>query len=230
MASEIRIEKRQSGIPSSSDTCYMEATKTAHIKDAKHWNVFDCNPVGPVTPLPDRGNVIALAGSETPLTSTSASSTSLRLTSSNGDEMELTGSSPDVGTPKSHVFNPFAPGPEEMNLAPRKMPLEESRSRVARRLLFDSDCNSVESLGEEYEESLLDAIYESILDFVLSKQVAEISSLNLPLECSLLNVFQTPRHLPRLTGFADTCPGAPMKPLGGSRVFTHTSLYRKLEF
>ncbi|KAG9443363.1 hypothetical protein H6P81_014703 [Aristolochia fimbriata] len=226
MASEIRIENMDSGTPCSSSKSFsLETNEIAQIKDAKNCIVFDSNPLGPKTPLPERGNVIALAGSETPLTSISASSTSLRLTSSGSDGNGLTGPSPDVSTPKNHVFDPFAPGPDELIHAPRKKPLEESRSRVARRLVFDSDCNFIERFGdEESEESLLEAIYESILDVVLSKQVTEIPSKNFALGCSSFSVFQTPRHLPPLTGFADTCPGAPMKPLGGSKTFTHTSI------
>ncbi|KAG9443364.1 hypothetical protein H6P81_014704 [Aristolochia fimbriata] len=237
---EIRMEKLESAIPCST---FMEVSGVTEVEDGKHCSVFDCNNIGPRTP-PDRGNEIAAVGSDSPLTSTSASLTPSR------EKVSDSGSTPDICTPVSHIFNPFAPGPEELALAPRKRPLGESRSLVARKLNFESNAKSLEGLiDEEAEESFLEAMYESIMDVVASVQVDEVLSKNLPLESDLIGQveapkqvhrlasggaetlqFETPKHLPRLTGVAETCPGAPMKPVGRSKALTDRSLCRKLEF
>ncbi|XP_068668981.1 unknown protein 1-like [Aristolochia californica] len=231
MGSEIGIEKLESVIPCSTcESSYLDLSGVANIKETKHFSVLDCNPIGPRTPA-DRGNEIAGVGSDSPLTSSSSSSTPLREKVSDSDATEWTGSTPDICTPRSHVFNPFAPGPEELALAPRKKPLGESRSQVARKLKFDSDSKSMEGLdGEESEESFLEAMYESIMDVVVSVHVDEVSSKNLSPENGPFLQFETPKHLPLLTGIAETCPGAPTKPLGRSKGLTDTSLCRKLEF
>ncbi|XP_068668868.1 unknown protein 1-like [Aristolochia californica] len=212
MGSEIRIEKLESAIPCSTcESSYLDGIGITENKDA--------NTMGPRTPA-DRGNEIAVVGSDSPLTSSSASSTPLREKVSDSDATEWTGPTPDICTPRSHVFNSFAPGPEELALAPRKKPLGESSSRVARKLKFDSDSRSLEKGvgGDESRESILEAM------------VDEISSKNLPPENGPFVQFETPKHLPRLTGIAETCPEAPMKPLGRSKALTDTSLCRKLEF
>ncbi|KAK9289323.1 hypothetical protein L1049_007478 [Liquidambar formosana] len=137
-------------------------------------------------------------------------------------------------TPKDNVFNPFAPGPDEMMLAPQcKKDMGESRISVARRLNFDSstkfsvaDGNHVENLSDE--EMLLESVYGSLLEAIVSKQTEDVLAEISPPELNS-DGFKTPTSAPRLNGVAEICPGAPMKPtrkLGN----TDLGLCRKLEF
>lgn len=139
-----------------------------------------------------------------------------------------------LSTPKRGVFDPFAPGPDNLMMAPLSMKyLEESRNFVARRLNFN--CIMTENVCEErvYEsdfedDMLLEAIYYSLLEVIICKHaedmVGEISAVD-----SSPDAVKTPPFAPRLTGIAETCPGAPLKSVKKSRNID-LSLCRKLEF
>ncbi|KAK9068962.1 hypothetical protein SSX86_013078 [Deinandra increscens subsp. villosa] len=138
-------------------------------------------------------------------------------------------------TPKAAVFDPFAPGPDRLMLAPCTMKFfQESRSFVERRLDFNSltkkDGEHVyESALENHDDDmLLEAVYDSLLECILSKQaedvLGEISAVDSSPDAPV-----TPPFGPRLTGIAETCPGAPLKPVKKSRCID-LSLCRKLEF
>ncbi|XP_050213179.1 uncharacterized protein LOC126664708 [Mercurialis annua] len=136
---------------------------------------------------------------------------------------------------------------------------EEARSNAVRRLNFSSSFKGFDSkVGScDEEESISDAemfesVYESLLEAILSKQTESVlaeQSANMESEAVLSkqtemivaeqstnmesdsdsDACKTPPSAPRLTGIADTCPGAPMKPTGNSRIFDF-GLCRKLEF
>ncbi|KAL8214837.1 hypothetical protein R6Q57_004286 [Mikania cordata] len=103
--------------------------------------------------------------------------------------------------------------------------LEESRGYAARRLTFIStkirkDC---ERLAED-DDMLLEAVYDSILECIVSDMVGEISAFDLSTDG-----LRTPRFAPRLTGIAEICPGPPLKSVKKPRNID-LSLCRKLEF
>ncbi|XP_038702205.1 uncharacterized protein LOC119998830 isoform X2 [Tripterygium wilfordii] len=104
-------------------------------------------------------------------------------------------------TPKGGVFDPFAPGPDRLAPAP---------------FCFMS------------EEEMFDALYENLLEVIVTKQAEDALSEISNIVCDF-DACQTPPSAPRLTGIADTCPGAPIKPTGKSRNFD-LGLCRKLEF
>lgn len=135
-------------------------------------------------------------------------------------------------TPKEGVFDPFAPGPDKLTNAPLSMKhLEESRSYVARRLNFNSLLTKKDSEKREFgfdDESLLEAIYDSLLEAIISQQAADILD-EMTAIGSNNDVLETPPSAPRVSGIADTCPGAPMKPVKKSRNID-LSLCRRLDF
>lgn len=142
-------------------------------------------------------------------------------------------------TPKDAVFDPFAPGPDSMGRArpPHyKKYLDELSMSVARQLNFEPSFDAVqhqnslldaESLSDQ---DMLESVYESLLEVIVSKQTegffAQMSNVEYDSEDC-----KTPRSPLRLTGRADTCPGAPLKlnPVGKPRN-TLMGLCKKLEF
>ncbi|XP_027173399.1 uncharacterized protein LOC113773070 [Coffea eugenioides] len=149
-----------------------------------------------------------------------------------------------VCTPKYSVFDPFAPGPNNtFLLAPHPTEYIQGSGdnvvrRRRRRLTFgDSTCgcvphtNTVTAITEEEEETLFQTVYESLLEAIISTQTKGIPSPGRSLSQTSVVVdgFGTPRSATSLSGVAETCPRAPVKP---SREITriHTGLCRKLEF
>ncbi|KAJ7961025.1 PR domain zinc finger protein 8, putative isoform 1 [Quillaja saponaria] len=138
-------------------------------------------------------------------------------------------------TPKEGVFDPFAPGPEDMLRAPRcEKYLDELRSNVARRLSFDTTISVVEpeNPGDDAEslsdQEMFESVYENLLEAIVLMQtegfLAEISNIQYDaVDC------KTPPLAPRLNGTTDTCPDAPLKPASKSRNI-YLGLCRKLEF
>ncbi|EEF30577.1 conserved hypothetical protein [Ricinus communis] len=147
-------------------------------------------------------------------------------TNQNQDPLTNIDSSSSPRTPKDGVFDPFAPGPEDKAWAPQcKKYSDEARSSVARRLNFSS---SFKGLGDECagdcvesisDEQMFESVYENLLEAIVSKQtecsLAELSKMELDSDSCL-----TPSSAPRLTGVADACPGAPMKPTGNFSCLT----------
>ncbi|XP_027336688.1 cyclin-dependent protein kinase inhibitor SMR11-like [Abrus precatorius] len=129
-------------------------------------------------------------------------------------------------TPKDGVFDPFAPGPDNMARAPHSNKyLDEYRTTVARRLNFHSSFDAdVESLSDE---DMVESVYENLLQVIVSKQ-AEAAWL-LSQMSNHSDDCKTPPCPLRFTGISDTCPGAPMKPAGKPRNI-QVGLCKKLEF
>ncbi|KAL4587239.1 hypothetical protein LXL04_000107 [Taraxacum kok-saghyz] len=185
----------------------------------------------PITPDSNKETADLMSAFTSPLTILSSPLT----THHSGDDcyMNLEDDDESPGTPKEGVFDPFAPGPDKLMNAPLSLKqLEESRSYVARRLNFNNsnftkkDCEKRESGFED--EVLLEAVYDSLLEAIISKQaediLAEMTAVGL--SCDGL---ETPPSAPRVSGIADTCPGAPMKPIRKSRNID-LSLCRRLDF
>lgn len=137
-------------------------------------------------------------------------------------------------TPKDDVFDPFAPGPDDLALAPFcNKYLHVSKGIIARRLNFDF--SSIGTLEEEEagaqslsDEEMLESVYENLLEVIVSKQTEGLLSGISHDDCDS-DGFKTPPSAPRLSGVADTCPGAPMKPTGKPRKID-LGLCRKLDF
>ncbi|KAK7386094.1 hypothetical protein VNO78_26038 [Psophocarpus tetragonolobus] len=117
-------------------------------------------------------------------------------------------------TPKDGVFDPFAPGPDNMARAPSSNKYLDEYRTVARRLDFHPHADA-DTLSDE---DMVESVYENLLQVIVSKQAEEMSD-----DC------QTPSSMPRLTGTADTCPAAPIKPAGKPRNI-ELALCKKLEF
>eukprot|EP00261_Vitis_vinifera_P036189 XP_019077432.1 PREDICTED: uncharacterized protein LOC100853266 isoform X1 [Vitis vinifera] len=139
-------------------------------------------------------------------------------------------------TPKGDVFDPFAPGPEELAMAPLcKKRLCKPWASVARHLDFSSAIESEEDeiFGSDAdtlsdEETLLESVYGSLLEAIVFNQTEEVfSGISSPDSDS--DGFKTPTSAPHLNGVAETCPGAPLKPTTKLRIIDK-GLCRKLDF
>ncbi|ERN04291.1 hypothetical protein AMTR_s00077p00177860 [Amborella trichopoda] len=236
-------------------------------------------PLAPITPDPGKDYGEPLIRNQTPL-----AWGSLELGSASSSPC-LSSSWPGNKTPLHHRFDSFAPGPEELALAPRKFSkkqkqllvegpdpdsgfldgpnhalkfpeenskpvskflegsnIRESKPGVARVLNFDEFSEEdhlnggYEALNEENlgthvrefeegcsnEENLLESIYKSLLDAIVSKQVED-------LELTKNSGSPTPSILSDASN--ETCPPAPMKPRRQfRRRIIRKSLCKKLEF
>lgn len=139
-------------------------------------------------------------------------------------------------TPKEGVFDPFAPGPEELAMAPLcKKRLCKPWASLARCIDFSSATESVEdkSFASDAdtlsdEETVLESVYGSLLEAIVLNQTEEFfSGVSSPKSDS--DGFKTPESVPHLTGVAETCPGAPLKPTMKLRIIDK-GLCRKLDF
>ena len=142
----------------------------------------------------------------------------------------------DCETPIGSLFNPFAPGPEEFALAPKKKMMREFKIPIRRQLNFDICCDfeeKVESVISCEEDDILESVCKSFLELIVSNQLKEICSEDLVEEDMSSDDtsvgFKTPTSMPLLTGIAETCPDAPMRPSFKSRKMDQ-NICRKLEF
>ncbi|XP_076899828.1 unknown protein 1-like [Bidens hawaiensis] len=146
---------------------------------------------------------------------------------------DVDGGSPS--TPKDGVFDPFAPGPDRLALAPRIVKyLLESRSFVERKLNFNSvminnDLKHVSENALEDDDMLLEAVYNSLLECIISKHAEDVLGEISAVDSSSVGVLMTPSFAPRLTGIADTCPDAPLKRAMKKSRCIDVGLCRKLE-
>ncbi|XP_050382861.1 cyclin-dependent protein kinase inhibitor SMR11 [Argentina anserina] len=138
-------------------------------------------------------------------------------------------------TPEDGVFDPFAPGPEKLAMAPLcKKYVSKSRSIIARQLSFDSpiqssddeiSSNCVESLSDE---EMFEAVYENLLEAIVSDLTLNVLGERARKDWDCGDDCITPPGT-RLNGIAESCPGAPLRPVGKSRKID-LGLIRKLEF
>lgn len=142
-------------------------------------------------------------------------------------------------TPQKGTFDPFAPGPDKFMLAPHcRKYAHESQTGVVRRLNFDPTIVSDIEIddGEAHvgttsnDEILLETVYGSLLEAIISTQAAERNSAKVEsVHDSVPDGFKTPISAHRLSGVAETCPRAPVKPTNKFRNI-EKGLCRKLEF
>ncbi|XP_019196043.1 PREDICTED: unknown protein 1-like [Ipomoea nil] len=146
-------------------------------------------------------------------------------------------------TPKESVFDPFAPGPEELLRAPLCL----KKTGVARMLNFE-DCIRVlnfEGCTENYfsvdamtsDELLMGRLYRMLLRIVVSKHTEEflagipnqVSDSDSDSDGGSTPSSPPPSSLPLLTGIAETCPAAPRK-TARKVISIDRDLCKKLEF
>ncbi|URE46096.1 hypothetical protein MUK42_15436 [Musa troglodytarum] len=143
------------------------------VRDDAFIEIIGGRKVYPATPSPDRDS------SELP---------------SSYDQSEELDSILDCRTPTENMFDPFAPGPEELVFAPKKKMLKGTQVPPRRQLNFN-DC------GDS------------------NQQIKETSVKNVPLHGDTCECLKTPISLPLLTGVAGTCPPAPRREAAKSRTF-----------
>lgn len=187
--------------------------------------------LGPITPEADRENGESQ--------STILKKPPIIVVKSNRDGDDPFGLSDDSSgsprTPEDGVFDPFAPGPDKLAMAPMcKKFVSKSRSVVARQLSFDSPVQisedeictgDVESLSDE---EMIEAVYENLLEAIVSDLTLGVVGERSRKDWDCGDDCKTPPGT-RLNGIAETCPGAPLRPLGKSRKID-LGLIRKLEF
>ncbi|KAJ4771991.1 hypothetical protein LUZ62_056248 [Rhynchospora pubera] len=170
-------------------------------------------------------------------------------------EEEVSGSG--CWTPTELIFDPFAPGSEELCLAPKR---KNSSRNLRRQLSLNFDLSfpilDLEREFEELEKEEIQTICKSFLDLIISDvlEICEEKSSTLedgfktptkmPLPTGFVDVleiceeksstvedgFKTPTKRPLLTGYADTCPGAPVRPPLKLTSILKSDLCRKLDF
>ncbi|XP_074585788.1 uncharacterized protein LOC141841515 [Curcuma longa] len=119
-----------------------------------------------------------------------------------------------VLTPLKSIFDPFAPAPEELVVAPMKRTLKSMQIPHLRKLkLYDCGDSTQTECHAPEEDQLLELLSQTFFELIVSSQLQEISA------CKLLDQDQqehskyanTPLSLSLLTGIAETCPPAPKR-------------------
>ena len=141
-------------------------------------------------------------------------------------------------TPRGNIFDPFAPGPEEVLCgAPKKNVVRGVETLSRRKLIFESDDFPVKRLSFEFDDSeeedlYLQGICKMFLDLIISNQALEATGDG---EAVLIDAaippesYKTPESKPLLTGIADTCPDAPLRP-SLKMIKLSPGICRKLDF
>ena len=134
-------------------------------------------------------------------------------------------------TPKDGVFDPFAPGPDNMARAPQgKKYLDELRITVARRLDFDPSFDAFHDAESLSDQDMFESVYENLLQVIVSKQTEGVLAPMSNVEYDSDDCKTPPSPL-QFTGISDTCPGAPVKVKpGGKPRNIQVGLCKKLEF
>jgi hypothetical protein len=120
-------------------------------------------------------------------------------------------------TPRANIFDPFAPGPEDCG-APKKMLVRGAEALSRRKLIFEADDFPVRRLSDEFDDSeeeelYLQGICKMFLGLIFSNQALEATQDREDLIDAIPpESYKTPESQPRLTGIADTCPDAPVRP------------------
>ncbi|XP_020591647.1 uncharacterized protein LOC110032372 [Phalaenopsis equestris] len=157
--------------------------------------------------------------------------------SSSSDQTEDEEMISEIQTPTKTIFDPFAPGADDLMLAPKKKKSRDSYAPLRRRLNFDADSDSNQNAAgdplkdfDEEELQFWESISNSLFEMIISSQLKEISDEAMVADSDYLEGCQTPSSSPLLSGVAETCPPAPMRPkliLGKQQ---SDKLCRKLDF
>ncbi|XP_008804631.1 unknown protein 1-like [Phoenix dactylifera] len=224
MGSGVKVEKEENGVKVEKEEngeilVSRQAPCSKKVSDSKGevaglLKLSNGKYLGPATPFMDR-EIIEISSSS----------------DKNEEEDTVLG----CETPTESIFDPFAPGPEDLMLAPKKKIMRESKIPLRRQLKFDSsesmetaEANAYEDAAEE--ERLLECICKSFIDLIVSSEVREISAQMLPVECNPSEGSKTPTSLPVLTGVAETCPAAPIRPPALKARRLSPEICQKLDF
>jgi hypothetical protein len=122
-------------------------------------------------------------------------------------------------TPRGNIFDPFAPGSEEEFCgAPKKKAVRGAEALSRRKLIFEADDFPVRRLSYDFDDSeeeelYLQGICKMFLDLIFSNQALEATADREDLiDVISPGSYKTPESQPLLTGIADTCPDAPVRP------------------
>ncbi|ONK61736.1 uncharacterized protein A4U43_C08F33040 [Asparagus officinalis] len=216
------------------------------ISDSKIEGQKSLDSVSFTSPIVEEANGVKLIngdGELYPLTpSPDSEAVEISSASDQTDDLEIL---TDCETPTGNLFNPFAPGPEELVLAPLKKMQREFKIPTRRQLNFDTCCDFEEkvvpAIADE-EDCILESVCKSFIELIVSNQLKEICNEDLVeeeeeeedreednLSDDTFEGFKTPTSVPLLTGIAETCPDAPMRPSSKTRKFDQT-VCRKLDF
>ncbi|KAK3018230.1 hypothetical protein RJ639_002764 [Escallonia herrerae] len=161
--------------------------------------------IRPMTPDSGRENGEVPFAAASPITLVASPSTQSGFDSHQKDD-PCSSSEDSPRTPKEGVFDPFAPGPDKLMLAPHRKHNQESRVSVARRLNFNSTLKIVGDAKCEIdaemisdEDILLETVYVTLLEAIVSKQSEMVLRELLPLDPSP-DGFKTPTSTPCLNG------------------------------
>ncbi|TXG57476.1 hypothetical protein EZV62_015305 [Acer yangbiense] len=173
----------------------------------------------PITPVPNREAADSQFDCKSPLSvpNRPAKHSCFDCKTSGKDDPVASIGDSSPKTPRDVVFDPFAPAPDHLAMAPlNKKYINQVRSSVARRLNFESSLlfeehnktcsDGVESISDE---EIFESVYNNLLEAIVSKQT----------ECFLEEIpniewdsdFCKTPPVTRLNGIAETCPGAPKK-------------------
>lgn len=214
--SGIKVETEENGVVSvSCQASCLERGSGSKGQDVGLLKLGNEKEFGPLTPCMDREMVEFLSSS---------------------DHTELQDAVPGCQTPTESIFDPFAPGPEDLMLAPKKKMRRESKIPLRRQLDFDSCDDSLENVEANafedaaQEDRLFELIFKSFFELIVSSQANEISAERLRVESNASEGFGTPTYLSFLAGIAETCPDAPMRLHASKARRLSPDICRKLDF
>lgn len=156
-------------------------------------------------------------------------------------EQTISSESPDdnlsIGcqTPRESIFDPFAPGPEEVACAPKKKVIRGAEVLSRRQLNFESGDYPVKRLSfdsddAEEEDQCLQVLENMILDLIMPAGFLDRQEkTETMIDLSPDEICKTPDSKPLLTGIASTCPPAPMR-LSLKAFKLSPSICRKIDF
>ncbi|KAK4742530.1 hypothetical protein SAY87_000531 [Trapa incisa] len=152
-----------------------------------------------------------------------------------GSVMDIVGTDGSPHTPKEDVFNPFAPAANDLLLDPQcKKRCDEWKTSVSRRLNFGCTTENPGKRSREgnrthiSDEELVDALYENLLEIIFETKFEDIFAEMPSVEWADEDC-RTPTSGQKLSGFAGTCPKAPVKAATKSPK-VKLSFCRKLQF
>nr|CAD1817446.1 unnamed protein product [Ananas comosus var. bracteatus] len=209
---------------------------------------FDIHNTGPKKQAEKHENDTDLVSSQAPCLGNTGEKEDLNVNMCKIYTREVIGSDPSsspckieddlvVGcqTPTESIFDPFAPGPDELAFAPKKKMMKGTLVPLRRQLNFDLNGIAAKNLEMDFsgdaeeEDRIIELVCKSFLELIISNQVQEINAQNFPTEPSRSEGFKTPVSCPLLNGVADTCPAAPIRPNLKSKRLS-PGICRKLDF
>ncbi|KAL6496150.1 hypothetical protein OROGR_029408 [Orobanche gracilis] len=208
----------------------MPLPQSSSSPPAADHHIPDSNPIGPPTPDFNRELIKGLLLLDHGFSSYPSPTTVYDHTDGNSLETP----------PKETLFDSFAPGPDNLMLAPphhRKYTEKELRIKhvVRRKLNFMCETNLIRDITTSHMDSdmehdhLFQIVYGTILDSIVSDHETKKEVGGGGFE-SGFDGFGTPVPHLLLCGIAETCPRAPIKSTTKYRNIIDKEICKKLEF